>query len=560
MNKENRQNEERMEDFESFFEVSLQQYRPGEVVRGTIVDIRDDKGLVNFGYKTEGVVSMSELEGAKVGDEVELSIVKMNNDGVILSKKAINAKGDFSAIKEKESSGIPVEVKITEFVSNDKTKGYRGRVGEIEAFIPENLIDINLKEIDPAKFINKVLLAKVLRVHGGKKQSVVVSPRHHLVEEAKKKKDEFFNKYKVGDSIKGVVKTLKDYGAFISLGGIDGFLHKNEMSWGRVKNPAKFLAENDNVEVVILEIDKDTSKVAVGMKQLQNDPWDNAEKKYPEGSSVKGTVVARKRAGYVVEIADGIDGFVPNEEIGWLKHSKSTLNIKDMVEGRVIGYDNERKRVIMSVKDLQDNPWTTLKKEHPEGSVVKGTIKSITDFGLFIDFGSILDGLVRKSDVSWREEIADLNTVYKVGDTVEAKILNIDEDKERISLGIKQLEANPWKEVTKLLPQGKSVDVKITAVSKQGLEVELPLEMKGIIAVNDLDPAKASVDMYNVGDTVTATVIKADNKEKQVILSIKKYLQDSERRETKEYMKKMETSEDSGFGNIFMDKFDKQVK
>lgn len=557
MNKENRQNEERMEDFESFFEVSLQQYRPGEVVRGTIVDIRDDKGLVNFGYKTEGVVSMSELEGAKVGDEIELSIVKMNNDGVILSKKAINAKGDFSAIKEKESSGIPVEVKITEFVSNDKTKGYRGRVGEIEAFIPENLIDINLKEIDPAKFINKVLLAKVLRVHGGKKQSVVVSPRHHLVEEAKKKKDEFFNKYKVGDSIKGVVKTLKDYGAFISLGGIDGFLHKNEMSWGRVKNPAKFLAENDNVEVVILEIDKDTSKVAVGMKQLQNDPWDNAEKNYPEGSSVKGTVVARKRAGYVVEIADGIDGFVPNEEIGWLKHSKSTLNIKDMVEGRVIGYDNERKRVIMSVKDLQDNPWTTLKKEHPEGSVVKGTIKSITDFGLFIDFGSFLDGLVRKSDVSWREEIADLNTVYKVGDTVEAKILNIDEDKERISLGIKQLEANPWKEVTKLLPQGKSVEVKITAVSKQGLEVELPLEMKGIIAVNDLDPAKASVDMYNVGDTVTATVIKADNKEKQVILSIKKYLQDSERRETKEYMKKMETSEDSGFGNIFMDKFDK---
>lgn len=557
MNNENRQNEERMEDFESFFEESLQQYRHGEVVKGNIVEIRGDKGLINFGYKTEGVVDMSELDGAKVGDEVELSIVKMNNDGVILSKKAINAKGDFSAIKEKETSGAPVEVKITEFVSNDKTKGYRGRVGEIEAFIPENLIDINLKDIDPAKFINKVLLAKVLRVHGGKKQSVIVSPRHHLLDEVKKKKDEFFTKYKVGDSIKGVVKTLKDYGAFISLGGIDGFLHKNEMSWGRVKNPAKFLTENDNVEVVILEIDKDTNKVAVGMKQLQNDPWDEAAKKYPEGSSVKGTVVARKRAGYVVEIAEGIDGFVPNEEIGWLKHTKSTLNIKDMVEGRVIGYDNERKRVIMSVKDLQDNPWTTLKKEHPEGSVVKGTIKNITDFGLFVDFGSFLDGLVRKNDVSWREEIADLNTVYKVGDTVEAKILNIDEDKERISLGIKQLEANPWKEVTKLLPQGKAVEVKITAVNKQGLEVELPLEMKGIIAVNDLDPAKASVDMYNVGDTVTATVIKADNKEKQVILSIKKYLQDSERRETKEYMKKMETNEDTGFGNIFMDKFNK---
>ena len=228
-----------------------------------------------------------------------------------------------------------------------------------------------------------------------------------------------------------------------------------------------------------------------------------------------------------------------------------------MVEGRVIGYDNDRKRVIMSVKDLIENPWKTLKEEHPEGSIVKGTIKNITDFGLFIDFGSFLDGLVRKNDISWREEVADLNELYKVGDTVEAKILNIDEDKERISLGIKQLETNPWKEVTKLLPQGKAVEVKIINVTKQGLEVELPLDMKGIIGLSDLDPAKASVDMYNVGDMVTAAVIKADNKEKQITLSIKKYLQDSERRETKEYMKKMENSEDKGFGNIFMDKFDK---
>ncbi len=211
----------------------------------------------------------------------------------------------------------------------------------------------------------------------------------------------------------------------------------------------------------------------------------------------------------------------------------------------------------MSVKDLIDNPWKTLKEENPEGSIVKGTIKNITDFGLFVDFGSFLDGLVRKGDISWREEPANLNELYSVGDVVEAKILHIDENKERISLGIKQLEVNPWKEVTKLLPQGKAVEVKITAVNKQGLEVELPLEMKGIIFASELDPAKASLDQYNAGDTVTATVIKTDNKEKQVILSIKKYLQDSERRETKEYMKKMETNIETGFGNIFMDKFDK---
>ncbi len=557
MSNENRQNEERMEDFKSYFEESLQQYHTGAEVKGTIVEIKGDTALINFGYKTEGVANVSELEGAKVGDEVELSIVKMNNDGVFLSKKAINARSDWSAIKEKENSGEPVEVKITEYVNTEKVKGYRGRVGEIEAFIPETHIDIHLKDIDPAKFVHKVVIAKILKANGGKKQSVLVSPRQYLADEVKKLRSEFFEKYNVGDKIKGAVKTLKDYGAFISLGGIDGFLHKNEMSWGRVKNPAKFLAENDVVEVVILEIDKAANKVAVGMKQLQKDPWDDAAKTYPEGSTVKGTVVARKRAGYVVEIAPGIDGFVPNEEIGWLKNTKSTLNIKDIVEGRVTGYDNERKRVIMSVKDLIDNPWKTLKEENPEGSIVKGTIKNITDFGLFVDFGSFLDGLVRKGDISWREEPVDLNELYKAGDTIEAKVLHIDEDKERISLGIKQLEANPWKEVTKLLPQGKVVDVKITAVNKQGLEVELPLEMKGVIAAADLDPAKASLEQYNAGDTVTATVIKVDNKEKQVILSIKKYLQDSERRETKEYMKKMETNIDAGFGNIFMDKFNK---
>ena len=271
MSNEKRQNEERMEDFESFFEESLQQYYPGAEVKGTIVEIKGDTALINFGYKTEGVAQLSELEGAKVGDEVELSIVKMNKDGVFLSKKAINAKGDWSAIKEKENSGEPVEVKITEFVNTDKVKGYRGKVGEIEAFIPENHIDIHLKDIDPAKFLHKTVLAKILKANGGKKQSVLVSPRQYLADEAKKLKNEFFEKYKVGDKIKGAVKTLKDYGAFISLGGIDGFLHKNEMSWGRVKNPAKFLAENDMVEVVILEIDKAANKVAVGMKQLQKE-------------------------------------------------------------------------------------------------------------------------------------------------------------------------------------------------------------------------------------------------------------------------------------------------
>ncbi|MDE7169082.1 MAG: S1 RNA-binding domain-containing protein [Mucispirillum sp.] len=554
MSNENKKNEERMEDFEAYFEESLQQPRTGSIVKGTIAQIKGDEVLINFGYKTEGVAQKSEFDDIKIGDEVELAVVKFAKDGsVVLSKKIINAKGDWNTIKNSETNGIPVEVKITSRVE----KGYEGKVGEIDAFIPENHIDVNLKDADPAKFIGKVLTAKILKTTSGKRPSVLLSPRHFIQEETKRLKTEFFQKFKVGDTVKGVVKTMKDYGAFISLGGIDGFLHRNEMSWGRVKNPAKFLSENDEVEVVIIDINKEENKVAVGMKQLQEDPWDRAAQDYPEGSSVKGTVVARKRAGYIVEIAPGIDGFVPNEEIGWLKNTKSTLNMKDIIEGRVTGYDNERKRVIMSVKDLKENPWKTLKAQNPEGSIVKGTVKNITDFGLFVDFGSFIDGLIRKGDISWRDEPQDLNEIYKAGDTVEAKVLTIDEERERVSLGIKQLEANPWKEIGKLMPSGKAIDAKITAVTKQGLEVELPLNMKGIIAVSDLDQSKPAVDDYNVGDTVTAAVIKTDAKEKQITLSIKKYMQDSERRETKEYMKKMEEKDDSGFGNIFKDKLGK---
>lgn len=552
MSNENKHTEERMEDFEALISESLQEPQVGSKIKGTVCQIKGNEVFIDFGYKTEGTASLSEFEEIKVGDEVELTVVKADGKRVILSKKDGSMKNDASAVKAKFDEGHPVSVKVIEHVD----KGFKGKAEGIDAFIPDNHIDVQ-QEIDPAKFIGKVLTAKILKFNNGKRPSILVSPREYARDEAKRLKLEIFNKYNIGDKVKGVVKTLKDYGAFISLGGIDGFLHRNEMSWGRVKNPAKYLAEGDTVEVVILEMNKDDNKIAVGMKQLEKDPWEEVTKKYPEGSNVKGTVVARKRAGYVLEIVPGIDGFVPNEEIGWLKNTKSTLNIKDMIEGKVIGYDNERKRVIMSVKDLIENPWITLKAEHPEGSIVKGTIKNITDFGLFIDFGGVLDGLIRKGDISWREEPKDLNELYKVGDTVEAKVLNIDEEKERISLGIKQLESNPWKEISKLLPQGKPVEAKVLSTSKNGIEVELPLNMTGTIAQADLDPQRPSPDSYEIGEVVTATVIKADMKDKQIILSIKKYLQDSERRETKEYMKKMEAVEDTGFGNIFKDKLGK---
>lgn len=555
---EKKENVERMEDIEALIEQSLQQPQKGEIVEGEVIQINIDKDevIIDFGYKTEGVVARSELkEDLKLKDKVNLAIVNVPNYGYVkLSAKSINEKDSRDNIRTAFTDSKPIEVIVTEYI--DK-KGFKGKVGEIEVFIPENHIDIHTKEIDANKYLNKKLFAKIMKV-GDKKKTPLVSPRLYLSEEGQKQKEEFFSKVKVGDKLKGTIKTIKDYGAFVRFGLIDGFLHKNDIAWGRVKSPNKFLAEGDEVEVEVLEIKTDDNKIAVGMKQLLKDPWSEAETKYPIGKNVKGTVVTRKRAGYVLEIEQGIDGFVPNEELSWLKNVKSGLNIKDVAEGRVLGYDKDRKRVIMSVKDLSENPWITLKENQKEGSVVSGKIKNITDFGIFVDFGSFIDGLIRKNDISWTEDVSDLNELYKVNDTIEAKIISIDEEKERVSLSIKHLEANPWKELAKLLPQGKVVEAPIVNITKNGLEVELPLKMKGFISISDLDPAKTSLDSYNVGDNITSIVIKTDNKEKKVTLSVKKYINDSEKRETREYMKKMADNDNSfGFGSIFKDKLTK---
>lgn len=552
---ENKQNVERMEDIEALLEKSLQNPSKGEVVEASVVLINKDEVIVDFGYKTEGVVARSEFgEDLKINDKIELSVVNVPSMGYVkLTSKTISEQNGRESIKNAFNENKPIEVKVLDYV--DK-KGFKAKWGDVEVFIPENHID-NVKDIEPKKYLGKTLFAKIMKV-GDRKKSPLVSPRLYNSEEVQKQKIEFFSKVKIGDKLKGTVKTIKDYGAFVSFGMIDGFLHKNEINWGRVKNANKFLAEGDEVEVVVLELKQEDNKIAVGMKQLLDDPWLKAEKKYLVGENVKGTVVTRKRAGYVIEIEQGIDGFVPNEELSWLKNVRSTLNIKDVAEGKVLGYDTERKRVIMSVKDLSENPWVELKSSQKEGSVVSGTVKNITDFGMFIDFGSFIDGLIRKNDISWTEDVKDINDLYKVGDKVEAKIISIDEEKERVSLGIKQLVANPWKELNKLLPQGKVVEVPIVNITKTGLEVELPLQMKGFIGINDLDPAKTSLDNYNIGDIVSAIVIKTDTKEKQVTLSVKKYLNDSERRETREYMKKMADSDNAfGFGSILKDKLSK---
>lgn len=547
MSNEHTNNEEmRMEDFESMLEQSLRQPTRGGIVKGVVAQIQGNDVIVDAGFKTEGIVDKSEMpEDIKPGDEVELYVAGFETGGYMrLSRKIIDERTEWNAMRESE--GKIVNVKIESHVE----KGYRGKIGEVDAFVPENHIDLKSRMKEPEYYIGKTFPAKVLKVGSGKHRSALVSPKDYLLSQADEERQKFMESINVGDVVTGTVKTLKDYGAFISFGAVDGFLHKSNIVWGRPRNPAKYLEEGQELKVVILEINKENAKIEIGLKQLFDDPWTQVSGKYPVDSTVDASVIGRRRNGYIAEIEPGVDAFIPLEELSWLKNSRMHINSKDVVQGRVLSYDDEHKRVIISVKMMQENPWKSMKEDMPEGTVVEGTVKNVTDFGVFVDFGQFVDGLIRKGDMSWGEEPANLNELYKEGDKVEAKILRIDEERERVSLGVKQLTQNPWRDI----PKGgsKPVDVTVTAVTKGGVEVELASGLKGIIPSNELEGGESA---YNVGDTLSAAIIKADSRDKVLTLSVRKLVVDAERKETKEYMKKLESSDESqGFGAIFKDK------
>ncbi|KAA0257778.1 S1 RNA-binding domain-containing protein [Deferribacter autotrophicus] len=552
-------NELEMEDFEALLEESLSLPKKGTVVRGQVVQITDNHVLINFGYKSEGFANKEDFlaDGeltVKVGDEVDVMVVGVTGGGarVWLSKKVLDQKKDWQDVLEAHEKGRYLPLKVLEKVE----KGFKVLFSTVEGFIPDGHMEYMHKQREPEYYIGKVFNSKILKLNKRDK-SFLASRKIYLQEVREEEKRNFFEKTKVGDLVKGRVKSIKNYGVFVDVGPIDVFLRKENISWGRVKHPNQFLEIDDVIEGVVVNIDSENEKVEISLKDKQPDPWTKVDEKYKKGEKASGTVVARVKKGYIVELEPGIDGYIPDDELSWLKKANVKLNVRDVVEGQVIDIDNKNKKVVLSLKLLSENPWVSLRNKHPEGSVIKGKVKSITDFGIFVDFGVFIDGLIRKEDISWTEDVTDLSEMFKVGDKVEAKILKIDDKRERISLGIKQLEKNPWREIDKILPKGKVVEVPVTLVTKDYVEVELPRKIKGVIEARELDEQKVlPEELVKVGDTIKAVVIGYNAKDKKVFLSRKKYLLDSEKREVKEFLKQLESKEDTGFslGNILKDK------
>ncbi len=537
---------EDMAQFEELFEQSLRSFQEGEIIDGTVVSADQDYVMIDIGYKSEGLIPSREFldaDGAltvKPGDTVEVLVERWNpEDGTlrVSHAKAVRRKVWDKVIAAYEAKE-PIEVTVISKVKGGLTVLIGEGSGGIKAFLPYSQVDVkphpNLDNIIGERFKCSIL------DYNRKRQNVVVSRRDLIEKELAEQKEKTLSNLEEGQEREGTVKNITEYGAFVDLGGIDGLLHVTDISWGRVDHPSKVLKVGDVVKVKVLSFDKEKEKVALGIKQLSEDPWLKVAEKYPEGEKVSGKVVNLTEYGAFVELEEGVEGLIHVSEMSWTKrirHPKQVVEVGDQVEAVVLKVDPEARRISLGLKQVQPNPWDLVKERYPEGTVIEGTVKNITDFGLFIGIEEGIDGLVHVSDLSWSKRVKHPSELFKKGDKIQAVVLNIDKEKERFSLGVKQLQPDPWEAAPEKYPVGSTVTGKITNVTDFGIFVELEEGIEGLIHVSEIAPGrpKSPVGKYEVGSDITAKVINVSPKDRRIGLSIKKMMEDEERSFYSEY-------------------------
>ncbi|MDD2319389.1 MAG: 30S ribosomal protein S1 [Geobacteraceae bacterium] len=515
------------ENFEELFQESLRQPQVGEIVKGVVVQIDPDYVLVNIGYKSEGCIPIAEFMDetgeltVKVGDDVKVLFEKKENirGYVVLSKKKAEREQVWEHIEEAVESGNLVEGKIIASVKGGLTVD----IG-VSAFLPASQVDVrpigNLE-----KLIGQSFQFKVVKVNK-KRGNVVLSRRAILEEERDKLKTDTLATLAEGEVREGIVKNITDYGAFIDLGGIDGLLHIVDMSWRKLSHPSEILKIGDTVTVKVLKYDQEKEKISLGIKQTIPDPWLSVEAKYHTGDRIVGTVVSLADYGAFVSLEEGVEGLVHVSEMSWTKrvrHPSELLKVGDEVAAEVLGVDVPSRRISLGLKQIQMNPWTVIGDKYPVGTKIEGQIKNVTDFGVFIGVEDGIDGLVHVSDMSWTKRIKHPSELYSKGQIVQAVVLNIDPENERLSLGIKQLVLDPWNEIPQKYKPGTKVKGKVTSVTDFGIFLEIEEGIEGLIHVSELSQEKVASPkgFANIGDEIEAMVLNIDPDDKKIALSIK---------------------------------------
>ena len=548
------------ENFAQLFEESLQELetRPGSIVKGTVVSIDKDIVLVDAGLKSESAIPAEQFKNAEgeleiaIGDEVDVALDAVE-DGfgeTILSRE--KAKRHEAWVELEKAYDDKATIKG---VINGKVKGgFTVEVNSVRAFLPGSLVDVRPVR-DTTHLEGKELEFKVIKLDA-KRNNVVVSRRAVIEAESSAERETLLANLEEGHEVKGIVKNLTDYGAFVDLGGVDGLLHITDMAWKRVKHPSEIVNVGDEINVKVLKFDKEKQRVSLGMKQMGNDPWQEIAQRYPEGTKITGQVTNLTDYGCFVEIEDGVEGLVHVSEMDWTNkniHPSKVVNLGDSVEVMVLEIDEERRRISLGLKQCIDNPWETFAKSHEKGDKVSGKIKSITDFGIFIGLDGGIDGLVHLSDISWNKSGEDAVRDYKKGDEISAVVLQVDPERERISLGVKQIEEDPFNKYLTDTKKGAIVVGTVTAVDAKGVTVNLAEEVDGYIRVADLsrDRIEDASEVANVGDSIEAKYTGVDRKNRIVNLSVKAKDQADE----KEAIDKVNQQDDAGFANAMAEAF-----
>jgi len=515
-----------LDEMEEYFSESLHQFKEGQVIQGTIIELAKGLATVDVGFKSEGTIHLQEFpnngQDLSVGDVVEVFLERVeDNDGnVVLSKEKANK------IKLWDSLVIKHEAEeIIEGTIIAKAKGGLTVDIGLKAFLPGSQIDLRpIRNLE--KLIGEVFQMRIIKMNK-KRGNIVLSRRALLEEKRQNTRSETLKKLEEGSLITGIVKNITEYGIFVDLGGIDGLLHITDMSWGRVNHPSEMFSMGDKLEVMVLKFDKEKERVSLGLKQITPDPWVDVKEKYPVSQRIKGKVVSITDYGIFVELEKGIEGLVHISEMSWSKHVKhpsKMVSIRDEVEAMILTLDKEKKRISLGMKQMEPNPWQEIEEKYPIGVEVIGTIRNLTDFGAFIELEDGVDGLIHISDLSWKK-IKHPSEVLKKKDEVKTIVLNIDKESCRISLGVKQLQPDPWDDIAEDYSIGMEVEGTIIKITGFGVFAEFGDGLEGLIHITQLgsknvpEPEKG----VKIGEKIKAKIVKVDTSNKKIALSIKAY-------------------------------------
>jgi small subunit ribosomal protein S1 len=524
------------------YEGTIKAIKEGEIVHGTVIGVNPDDVIVDVGFKSEGIIPISEFPrplNISVGEEIDVYLeqIEDSNGQLLLSKQKADFMKVWDRIRDVHDAGEAIEGRITRRIKGGVVVDIMG----VDAFLPGS--QISLRQVpDFDALIGKMMEVKIIKLNKSRR-NIVVSRRVVLEKEREHMREQLLDQIQIGQVREGIVKNITDFGVFIDMGGVDGLLHITDMSWGRVRHPSEMVSLGDKIEVKILDFDEKTTRISLGLKQMTPYPWENIEEKFPIRKKVTGRVVSITDYGAFVELEKGIEGLIHISEMSWtqhIKHPSKIMNVNDQVDAMVLSVDKENEKISLGIKQMEPDPWLTIEGKYPIGRVITGKVRNLTAFGAFVELEEGIDGLVHISDMSWTRRIQHPSEVMKKGDTVQVKVIRIDHENRRISLGFKQLADDPWPELSKKLAIGTECLGTVVKVFDRGVVVDLGDDIEGFVPTSQL-AAKDLTDptgVFHEGEQVPLNVIEFDQNQHKVVLSAVAYYKKRDRSEFDEYLAK----------------------